>query len=342
MFLKIIIAILFLSITIFAQTQPSIETGVSQKLAKWRAANYSDVRYKLNITLEKGAPLMRGDIEIRVNLTEEGAKNDLILDWRTTQFANDKDKPFANVVAVNEANATGAQASPLAMSAEREKNVGASETPTKTLQLLQNEHIAIPKSLLKTGENFIKINFASPIKTSGAAITRYVDKEDNAEYIYSLFVPSDASTAFPVFDQPDLKAKFQLNVTTHNNWKVVSNTEANDIQTLSISHTENWRKGFITTHFKETKPISTYVFAFAAGDFAEFKDENNSTASRTSGDKKVARRATSGTNIEINFSTKGATENISRISNAPSSYDERYQTFHIWLLSQRAFSAKIR
>lgn len=38
---------------------------------------------------------MTGDIEIRVNLTETGAKNDLILDWRTTQFQNDKDKPYA-------------------------------------------------------------------------------------------------------------------------------------------------------------------------------------------------------------------------------------------------------
>src|SRR5690606_10382059 len=94
---------------ISAQTPP-VEPGVSQSLARWRAANYRDVRYKLNITLEKAAPLMKGTIEIGVNLTEEGAKNDLILDWRTTQFANDKDKPFANVIAVN---TVGAQASRL-------------------------------------------------------------------------------------------------------------------------------------------------------------------------------------------------------------------------------------
>ena len=101
MFLRLLIFTLFLSgMSIFAQT-PTIETGVSQTLAKWRAANYSDVRYKLNLTLEKGAPLIKGEIEIRVKLTEEGAKNDLILDWRTTQFANDNDKPFADVVSVN-------------------------------------------------------------------------------------------------------------------------------------------------------------------------------------------------------------------------------------------------
>ena len=98
MLLRILFSILVLMTTTnFAQIPP-LETGVSQTLAKWRSANYSDVRYKLIITLEKGAPLMKGDIEIRVNLTEEGAKNDLILDWRTTQFANDKDKPFATSV----------------------------------------------------------------------------------------------------------------------------------------------------------------------------------------------------------------------------------------------------
>ena len=29
-----------------------------------------------------------------------------------------------------------------------------------------------------------------------------------SDYVYSLFVPADASTLFPCFDQPDLKARF--------------------------------------------------------------------------------------------------------------------------------------
>ncbi len=233
---------LMMTETFFAQTPP-IEPGVSQTLAKWRAANYSDVRYKLNITLEKGAPLMRGEIEIRVNLTDEGAKSPLVLDWRTTQFTNDKDKPFANVVGINDA-----------MDFRSQEN---------------KEHIVIPNGYLKTGENVIKIQFASPIKTSGAGLTRYVDKEDSAEYVYSLFVPSDASTAFPVFDQPDLKAKFILSLQTESNWKAISNTK------IFSRSNEDCRQGSFcgTTHnFEETKPISTYVFAFAAGDFAEMSE----------------------------------------------------------------------
>ncbi len=53
MLLRLLFFTLFLSaVNVFSQI-PTIDAGVSQTLAKWRAANYSDVRYKLNITLEK-------------------------------------------------------------------------------------------------------------------------------------------------------------------------------------------------------------------------------------------------------------------------------------------------
>ena len=58
-----------------------------------------------------------------------------------------------------------------------------------------SDHLII--GAVNAGENVIKLDFTSPILTSGSAITRYVDKEDGAEYIYSLFVPSDASTPPP-------------------------------------------------------------------------------------------------------------------------------------------------
>ena len=57
------------------------------------------------------------------------------------------------------------------------------------------------------------MEFESPISPAGSAVTRYLDREDGSEYIYTLFVPSDASTTFPCFDQPDLKARFTLEAT---------------------------------------------------------------------------------------------------------------------------------
>ncbi len=248
----ILLTIILTAMTTFSQTQiPPVEAGVSQTLAKWRGANYSDVRYKLNITLEKGAPLITGDIEIRVKLTDEGARNDLILDWRTTQFRNDRDKPNISVDQVNDTQ------------------MGKSSNDNgKELYWVENEHLIIEKRFLRKGENTVQISFASPIKTSGAAITRYVDKEDGAEYVYSLFVPSDASTAFPVFDQPDLKARFHLETTAPKSWNVISNSEA--IITVEQAHPT-----LVFYSFEETKPISTYVFAFAAGEFSEFVEGEN-------------------------------------------------------------------
>lgn len=125
-------------------------------------------------------------------------------------------------------------------------------------------------------ENVIKLDFTSPILPSGSAITRYIDKEDGSEYIYSLFVPSDASTAFPVFDQPDLKARFSVEVVAPVAWQVVSNVSGRFVDASVESYKEAERSetqvALEMTRYKrevfpETKPISTYVFAFAAGPF---------------------------------------------------------------------------
>ncbi len=69
MLLRLLIFTLFLTaMSGFSQT-PTIETGVPNTLAKWRAANYSDVRYKLNLTLEKMSPTLKGTIEISLKNT---------------------------------------------------------------------------------------------------------------------------------------------------------------------------------------------------------------------------------------------------------------------------------
>lgn len=243
---------LFLFVSLFAMNINAqdfkVEAGVPRELARWRAEHYSDVRYKLNITLEKGAALMKGTIEIRVTLDEEGTKNHLYLDWRKAQTKDAKEKPYANVVGVNDVMDFITQEA--------------------------NEHITIPRGYLKKGENVIAIEFASPIATSGSAITRYIDREDNSEYIYSLFVPSDASTAFPCFDQPDLKARFTLSVKFPTGWKAMSNTELSELLQTRCFQGQSCPQ---TWTFFETEPISTYVFAFAVGEFAEFEDNGNST-----------------------------------------------------------------
>ena len=120
-------------------------------------------------------------------------------------------------------------------------------------------HIRIPARFIAAGENQITIDFASPIAAAGASIIRSRDAADGQEYLYTLLVPSDANLLFPCFDQPDLKAKVSLTVTAPRRWNVLANGAAvtTDTSAVSMAH-----------HFAETRPISTYLIAFAAGPFA--------------------------------------------------------------------------
>src|SRR6266576_3279709 len=91
---------ILLSVIGAAAQMPPIEPGVSHDLAKWRAARYSDVRYKLNLTLEKMSPVLRGSIEIRVNymaqICAECPDRYIVLDWRKIA-GHENDSTITNI-----------------------------------------------------------------------------------------------------------------------------------------------------------------------------------------------------------------------------------------------------
>ena len=276
--LRIFLIVMLFSTAAFSQ-MPKIEPGVSQELAKWRAAHYSDVRYKLNLTLERMSPVLKGTMEIRVKVSvlpvatggETAANKDavppIILDWRKIKGFEER-STISNVTINGKPVVLSSSFSwPLVGDDTSQGSGGPPKGGTPNFGEI-NEHLVFSDGVT-AGENVIRLDFTSPILPSGSAITRYVDKEDGAEYIYSLFVPSDASTAFPVFDQPDLKARFGLFLSVPEGWAAISNTPGSfvDITVFPPRRGRQW-KGF---GFEDTKPISTYVFAFAAGPFEKFE-----------------------------------------------------------------------
>ena len=78
---------------------------------------------------------------------------------------------------------------------------------------IENGHIVLPAGAIHSGENTVSVDFTAPVAPAGRAITRFEDKDDHTEYLYTLFVPMDAEMAFPCFDQPDLKGRFRLELT---------------------------------------------------------------------------------------------------------------------------------
>ncbi|HEX7176208.1 MAG TPA: hypothetical protein VF240_13180, partial [Pyrinomonadaceae bacterium] len=222
------------------------EPGVGRDLARSRATHYRGVRYALNLTLRLGAEFLDGDI--RISLTLDNPSEDLVLDWRVLK---------------KDAEARG-----------RVSEITANERAVADARFV-NDHIVIPSAYLRGGDNVLRLKFRSPVSASGSAVTRYIDREDKSEYVYTLFVPSDASTAFPCFDQPDLKARFTLRLTTPESWRVVSNTDSHvqpEFDETSGGHPQSPPAGMLWHWFAETEPLSTYQFAFAAGPFVEFKE----------------------------------------------------------------------
>lgn len=119
--------------------------------------------------------------------------------------------------------------------------------------IFENEHVVVPTDLLITGYNEISIDFIA----GDRSLNR------NADYLYTLFVPERASTCFPVFDQPDLKASYQLELSVPLDWEAVTNSS------LSSAFEENGKKVY---QFVLSQPISSYQFAFAAGKFKKTLD----------------------------------------------------------------------
>jgi aminopeptidase N len=94
---------------------------------------------------------------------------------------------------------------------------------------------------------------------TGEGLHRFVDPVDNEVYLYSQFETADAKRMFACFDQPDLKATFDLSVTAPQHWHVVSNGAA-----LSV-------EGGVHT-FATTPRMSTYLVALIAGPYARWDD----------------------------------------------------------------------
>jgi aminopeptidase N len=111
-----------------------------------------------------------------------------------------------------------------------------------------SEHLVVPAKNLVTGRNEIRIDFTA----GSSSLNR------NPEFLYSLFVPDRARTAFPLFDQPDLKATFELVLTIPPGWTAMANAPVLDVRESADG---------VVHRFARSDLIASYVFAFVAGRF---------------------------------------------------------------------------
>ena len=107
--------------------------------------------------------------------------------------------------------------------------------------------------------NVVVVDADCHYSNTGEGLHRFVDPVDGEVYLYSQFETADAKRMFACFDQPDLKATFDVKVTAPQHWQVVSNgaTVSGD--------------GGVHT-FATTPRMSTYLVALIAGPYARWDD----------------------------------------------------------------------
>lgn len=115
-------------------------------------------------------------------------------------------------------------------------------------------HIVIAAKDLIQGKNTISISFVA----GDLSLNR------NDDFLYTLLVPDRASTFFPCFDQPDIKATYKLSLSVPKDWTVLAGADVK----------EKVEKGNFTSYtFGESDKMSTYLFSFVAGKFKTVKQQ---------------------------------------------------------------------
>ncbi|MEU6365802.1 aminopeptidase N [Streptomyces sp. NPDC046931] len=119
----------------------------------------------------------------------------------------------------------------------------------------------LPLKGLTAGEHELRIDAAMRYSHTGEGMHRFTDPTDGETYVYTQLFLDDVQRVFAAFDQPDLKAVFELTVKAPEGWSVL----ANGVTTHEGDGT--WRAA-------ATPLISTYLAAVAAGPWHSVRTEH--------------------------------------------------------------------
>ncbi|GAA4593915.1 aminopeptidase N [Planotetraspora phitsanulokensis] len=124
--------------------------------------------------------------------------------------------------------------------------------------------------------NELRIDADASYMRTGEGLHRFVDPVDQQVYLHSQFETADAHRMYACFDQPDLKATFELTVLAPAEWEVVSNAAPDSVDALEEHH---GRHGTLQAsrrwHFPATPVMSTYITALIAGPYSVVRDEHD-------------------------------------------------------------------
>jgi aminopeptidase N len=115
-------------------------------------------------------------------------------------------------------------------------------------------------------DNVLRVTADCAYSRSGEGLHRFTDPADGRVYLYSDLETFDAHRVYACFDQPDMKATYELAVSAPADWEVVSNMAPE--ASVADGDAVRW-------HFPPTPVVPTYITAVAAGPYHVVRDEHD-------------------------------------------------------------------
>lgn len=139
----------------------------------------------------------------------------------------------------------------------------------------ENDHIVVP---LPPGMEEGPVEITIDFTVGDESLNR------NDEFLYALFVPERARYSLPLFDQPNLKARFAVYLDLPLSWTAMANGPQ------IREEVEGERRRF---QFASSDPLPTYLFTFVAGEFQKMTRNRDGRVMefmhRETDDEKVSR-----------------------------------------------------
>ncbi|MFT4861495.1 MAG: aminopeptidase N [Pseudohongiellaceae bacterium] len=124
-------------------------------------------------------------------------------------------------------------------------------------------YLLLPNSALQLGANTVSIEYSHPFDQDGTGLHKFTDPEDGNVYLYTYLWPYYSNRLFPNFDQPNLKATYELTVHADPSWQVIS----------AMTEDSVTANGDVATwHFPESEKFSSYIFSLHAGPYQVWED----------------------------------------------------------------------
>jgi aminopeptidase N len=129
------------------------------------------------------------------------------------------------------------------------------------------ERIAIDG--LRAGRNELEVDAECAYSRSGEGLHRFADPADGNVYLYSDLETFDAHRVYACFDQPDMKAHYELVVHAPQEWTVVSNMAPETEGGVDVGG------GARSWHFPPTPLMATYITHVSAGPWHVVRSEHD-------------------------------------------------------------------